>query len=882
MKFTDIIIPIYNAYDDLVCCLESIYRFTDLKQNRLIIINDNSTDNKILPLLESQKNRDNVIVIHNEINKGFSNNINIGMNKSDQNDVLLLNSDTIVTSGWIDKLKNCAYSSPEIGTVTPLSNNATICSVPEYCKENKLPENISINQMADIVERCSFKSYPRITVAHGFCMYIKREVIDTIGGFDADTFGRGYGEENDFCCRAEQAGFIHVMCDDTYIFHSGTKSFMSEEKKEYIKNHDKILKNRYPIQMHNNAVYCRDNPNHAISDNVNMYLKLSNGRKNILYLVQADFRKEAEDSIGGTQFHVRDLTYGLRVAYNIFVAARDREALVLTAYIGMEEMSWRFELGEKESFPRIIDRKLVSIFRNILIAMKIDIVHVHHTITTSFDIFYEAFKLNIPVLFTAHDFYTLCPNIKMLNSEGMVCIDKENQGMCRNCLKNNCGILDTGYFLGLWRQRCGFILQNCENVITPSTDAKKILLKYYPEIEERICVVEHGIDRQREQVCEEKLIPSDSLSYYFEGIKFEGLCPQIYGWAMDRESDCRKNKIIIEATKKSGEKCYIPTENNLRPDVSLRSDKMNCGFIAHIPLAFSSEEELGFRVIIKKGYDYLCSSELPVRFHIKNKNSREFNVAFIGGLNEAKGSRQVKDVIVNGPKDVNWFIFGGIGDCGLRDLEQYNLTKTGYYAPEDLAGLLEIHRIDLICILSMWPETYSYTLSEAVINRVPVIVTDIGALGDRTKEMQCGWTVFLDDVVNGVIKIIDRIKTKGGEYQEILEHINKVSLRTNADMCQEYELLYNKVLKPERVSLVDSYDTKLIFSAYCHEPKNTGENEESADSFQNFKEELERELAQTRTEMNAVLNSNSYKVGWVATHFHKILLSKAKLLFRKK
>lgn len=263
----DIIVPIYNAYDDLQKCLNSLYQHTNLTENRLILINDNSSDDRIRPYLEEQK-KDNVIVIHNESNKGFSNNINLGMSQSQERDVILLNSDTIVTKNWVEKMVACAYSDSSIGTVTPLSNNATLCSVPNFCEENTLPEGMSVDQMAAIVEECSLKKYPQITVANGFCMYIKREVINTIGNFDADTFGRGYGEENDFCNRAGQSGYIHVMCDDTYIYHSGTKSFTSKEKKAYIKEHETILYERYPRQMRENALHCKKNPNGWVGRNI--------------------------------------------------------------------------------------------------------------------------------------------------------------------------------------------------------------------------------------------------------------------------------------------------------------------------------------------------------------------------------------------------------------------------------------------------------------------------------------------------------------------------------------------------------------------------------------------------------------------------------------
>ena len=220
----DIIIPVYNGYDDLQLCMPSVLKHTDLTKHRLILINDCSPDERIAPYLDSFAG-EHILVLHNEKNMGFSANVNKGMAQSEDRDVLLLNSDTIVTAGWLDKIIACAYREESIGTVTPLSNSATLCSVPVMCQDNPMPENVTVEEYAGLIETCSLIRYPRITVAVGFCMYIKRSVIDDIGVFDAETFGRGYGEENDFCNRAEQAGYHHVMCDDTFVYHKGTASF---------------------------------------------------------------------------------------------------------------------------------------------------------------------------------------------------------------------------------------------------------------------------------------------------------------------------------------------------------------------------------------------------------------------------------------------------------------------------------------------------------------------------------------------------------------------------------------------------------------------------------------------------------------------------------
>lgn len=489
----DIIIPIYNAYDDLCKCLQSVYQYTDLVKNRLILINDNSSDTRIEPYLNSQT-KENIIIIHNNENKGFSNNINLGMDQSKERDVILLNSDTIVTKNWVEKIVECAYSDRAIGTVTPLSNNATLCSVPNFCEENSLPEGMNIDQVAAIVEDCSLKKYPRITVAHGFCMFIKREVINTIGNFDAETFGRGYGEENDFCNRAEQMGYIHVMCDDTYIYHSGTKSFMSKEKEAYIREHEHILYKRYPQQMHKNSLHCQENPNGWVGKNIALHFDIWNGKKNILYLLQSDFRGSAFKNISEIQLHVKHLTMGLRKDMNIFVAARDMEYLQVTAYTKDEEYVFRFYIGAREVFPVFHDRRISEILRTILIGFKINIVHVHHTATISFDIYQEAYEIGIPIVFTAHDFYFVCP-VEIVFGECNVCTINENKH-CPICLRKWKGIYEESNYIRKWRKYHKEVLGMCKYIFVISERMEAILIKYYHENVDKIVAIDRSSNKR--------------------------------------------------------------------------------------------------------------------------------------------------------------------------------------------------------------------------------------------------------------------------------------------------------------------------------------------------------------------------------------------------
>ena len=723
----DVIIPVYNALDDLKICLESLYKYTDLENNRLVIINDNSPDEKVKPYIDAQT-RHNVIIIHNEKNKGFSANINIGMAQSEINDVILLNSDTVVTENWVEKMLTCAYSSKGIGTVTPLSNNATLCSIPEFCRENSLPNGLTIDQTAAIVEECSFRKYPRITVAHGFCMLIKRDVIKSVGNFDADTFGRGYGEENDFCNRAEQMGYIHVMCDDTYIYHSGTKSFVSKEKEAYIREHERILDKRYPVQMHKNAVHCRDNPNGWVGNNASLYFDIWNGKKNVLYLLQSDFREGSSDNVGGTQFHVKYLMRELRNDMNVFVAARNGQYLQVTAYVGDKEHVFRFFVGEIETFPLLRNRSFASVFEHILRGFKIDIVHVHHTATISLDIFYEAQKLGIPVIYTVHDYYCVCPNITLIDENGGMCVGKKYN--CEACLQRKKGIYEKNEYLRMWRAEFHDALNLCQKIIVPSESTLDIFTSYYPEFADKIDIIGHGMDFIKIlNIPEEQIIYTDNVFWNINKIDTSKILPFVSGIAYLKDSMDKDSKVVLKISDRTGKSVYFPTNycSDLIPSEN--------GFGAFLPSGVLEDGNVSISIVLQRGEEFYASkSKKNYNANISFSQSERMKVAFIGGINEDKGGKAAAEIVKRTGNEFEWYIIGGIGEESLAKLNQNNLIKTGYYHQEDISTFLKYYQIDVVCILSKCPETFSYTLSEALQCHVPVIVTDIGALGQRVRE----------------------------------------------------------------------------------------------------------------------------------------------------
>lgn len=279
-KRIDIILPVFNGFEDLKKCIDSIQRHTDLQKHTLLVLNDCSTDERIKKYLSTLR-LSGIYVKNHTMNLGFSANINFGIFLSNR-DVVLLNSDTIVTRGWVEKIITAAYSDDNIATVTPLSNNATLCSIPNNCMENEIPSEYSLDEWAAFIEKSSLCLYPTIPTANGFCMYIKRKVIDIIGGFDINAFGRGYGEENDFCYRAIRRGFRNVMCDNVFVYHKGTVSFLPREKEVYIKQHSKILQKRYPECVMKTDNYHLSGESEIITQNLIVSILKNNGKKNLL------------------------------------------------------------------------------------------------------------------------------------------------------------------------------------------------------------------------------------------------------------------------------------------------------------------------------------------------------------------------------------------------------------------------------------------------------------------------------------------------------------------------------------------------------------------------------------------------------------------------
>lgn len=244
---TTVIIPIYNAYNEVIDCIDSVINSVEIKNTEILLINDCSTDIRIKKLLDKYINIKNISIYHNNINLGYTININKAIKLSKGKDIVLLNSDTITTNGWLESMIDVAYSTDTIGTVTAMSDNAGAFSFPSNDKGNIMkPNTITYNNYAKLIIQETSKLSPiEVPTGSGFCLYIKGELLDDIGLFDEKLFPRGYGEENDFCLRAKASNWINIISTTTFIFHVRTASFKDEKVKLVKDARGHILK-KYP------------------------------------------------------------------------------------------------------------------------------------------------------------------------------------------------------------------------------------------------------------------------------------------------------------------------------------------------------------------------------------------------------------------------------------------------------------------------------------------------------------------------------------------------------------------------------------------------------------------------------------------------------------
>jgi GT2 family glycosyltransferase/glycosyltransferase involved in cell wall biosynthesis len=240
-------------------CINSIIKYTPKDLYHLYIIDDFSdtvTEQYLASLVSKELN---ITVIQNMNNLGFLKSCNKGIEQSNTEYVLLINSDVIVVEDWLDRLLVCADSDSNIASVNPLTNHASQISIP-------IPTGSNFISMDQTIRKISRQQYPDVVTGVGFCMLLRRSALDDVGLFD-EIYGHGYCEESDLCMRLTTKGYRTVVADDVYVFHKGSASFDNRDER-YLTNR-KIFDSRWlDVYKKQYKIFKKENPLGYIRDSV--------------------------------------------------------------------------------------------------------------------------------------------------------------------------------------------------------------------------------------------------------------------------------------------------------------------------------------------------------------------------------------------------------------------------------------------------------------------------------------------------------------------------------------------------------------------------------------------------------------------------------------
>jgi GT2 family glycosyltransferase/glycosyltransferase involved in cell wall biosynthesis len=441
---------------------------------RLTLIDDASPDPAVRSYFSALEvcRLPEVRLFANERNQGFTLTANRGMREARPgSDVVLLNSDTVVTRGWLAALARCAASDSRIGTITPFSNNAEICSLPRFCADNPWPEGQDPEQLAAALAQAAAPTYPDLPTGVGFCLYVRRELLDAIGVFDP-AFGLGYGEENDYCMRASAAGFRNVLCEDAFVLHLGGGSFGGMRADLSARNTE-LLRRRHPEYEELVRSYIAADPLRPLRE-----LALAEHRRatgpphGVLHVVHGHG--------GGTEYHVRAL----------IAALSDEFRHYLLIAVGDE---WQLEEHAPGSvlafdFRRLPGEPWTELLGGLAARFGIDLVHLHNISGCRGGLLAALAGTVLPYGYTVHDLNFACPTITFLDPRERYCGAITDAESCSACLAAQPPL--AGVDISSWRNSHGALLARAAFVIAPSQWAASTLRRYFAD--PAVAIIPHG------------------------------------------------------------------------------------------------------------------------------------------------------------------------------------------------------------------------------------------------------------------------------------------------------------------------------------------------------------------------------------------------------
>jgi len=460
---TDVIIPVYSGREESLACIASVLATID-HTARVIVVDDATEDRELAAALDALAADRRITLLRHAENQGFVASVNEAMALDPTHDVVLLNADTQVFDDWLSRLRAAAYSSTSVGTVTPLTNDGSIASYPQPVGSAIDPEDgAAMHALATATH--SGRREP-IPVGVGFCLYIRRDCLEAIGSFDAAVFGKGYGEETDFCLRASRRGWSHQLAADVFVYHAGGVSF-GARRRALLDRSQRLINLRHPGYDRFIADFLKQDPVMAVRRGLDeRRLGAFDGR--FVLLVTLKLAGGVDRYVGERCRRARE--QGLHPLVLRPVKAGDRTRCELwTDALDVPNLIY--------DIPADL-RALKSLLRE----LTLETIEIQHFLDLDARVIDAVRALPVPYDVLVHDYAWICPRVTLIDGSGRYC-GEPAVTVCHGCVRRNGSHLREAISVPALRARSAAWLAGARQVIAPSADTAERLKRHFPTLD---------------------------------------------------------------------------------------------------------------------------------------------------------------------------------------------------------------------------------------------------------------------------------------------------------------------------------------------------------------------------------------------------------------
>jgi GT2 family glycosyltransferase len=458
-RFIDVIVPVYRGRDESLACIDTV--LSTVRGNTRVVVVDDATDDPLLATaLDGLSAGGRIELLRNAGNRGFVQSVNRGLALNPTHDAVILNSDTLVFGDWLSRLRRAAYCERRVGTVTPLSNSGSIASYPNRWG-GAIDSTTSAALQALAASTHSGKSID-IPVGVGFCLYVRRDCLREVGSLDADVFGKGYGEETDFCLRARRRGWSHRLAADVFVYHAGGLSF-GARRARLLERSQRLLNLRHPGYDAFIAGFLAHDPIHPLRRTLDER-RLMGLQGRVALLVTLALK-------GGVDRFVNERSRILRqqglipLLLRPVVPGDTTRCELWTEVIDLPNL--RYDI------PTSLD-SLSAVLRS----LPFELVEIQHFLHLNPKVIDAVRALPVPYDVFVHDYAWVCPRVTLIDGSGRYC-GEPAIAACQRCVKRNGTTSGETISVPALRARSGRWLSEARRIVAPSSDTAKRLQRYF-------------------------------------------------------------------------------------------------------------------------------------------------------------------------------------------------------------------------------------------------------------------------------------------------------------------------------------------------------------------------------------------------------------------